>query len=74
MAAKTQRAEWLQPKEPATGDHEGEPFVLSPTDVFASGHPLVRKFPHLFKPMEERGERPEVERMTAAPGKKRGRK
>lgn len=62
----------VSPIEPATGDYNGEPFVLSPREVFASDHPLVRAYPHLFKPVEQTRERPAVEQMTAGPGEQRG--
>lgn len=70
--AKQPHREFLRAKEPATGTFEGEPFVVSPSEIFASDHPLVRAYPHLFVPLEESRERPEVEQATAAPGEKRG--
>lgn len=63
--------EFVQPREPATGTHKGEPFVLRPAEIFAADHPLVRAFPHLFRPLEETRHRPAVEQMTAVPGEKR---
>jgi hypothetical protein len=62
----------MRPIEPASGDHNGDPFVLSPREVFASDHPLVRAFPHLFEPVDQTRERPAVEQMTDGPGEKRG--
>ena len=62
---------FVQPIEPATGDHDGEPFVITPTEVFAADHPLVRAYPHLFKALEPR-RRPGSEQATRGPGEKRG--
>ena len=64
--------ELMQAREPASGTHNGEPFVVNPSDFFAADHELVRSYPHLFKPVE--ANRPDVEQATAAPGEKRGRK
>jgi hypothetical protein len=58
--------------EPATGTFDGEPFVVGPSEIFAADHPLVRAYPHLFKPVEGSRQRPAVEQMTAAPGEVRG--
>ena len=69
--AKQVRREFVQAREPATGTFNGEPFVVSPSEIFASDHPLVREHPQLFKPLEESRQRPVVEQMTAAPGEKR---
>lgn len=76
-AAKTKKAATretthMQPIEPSTGTFNGEPFIVNPREVFASDHPLVRAFPHLFKAVEQTRERPAVEQTTAAPGEKRG--
>jgi len=42
-------------------------------DLFASSDPVVRKFPHLFGPVEVRVSvpGPRVEQATAAPGEER---
>jgi hypothetical protein len=64
--------ELVRPIEAASGDHNGEPFVLSPREVFNSDHQLVRAYPHLFQPVEQTRDRPDVEQMTAGPGEKRG--
>jgi hypothetical protein len=40
----------VRAREPATGTFEGEPFVVNPSEIFAADHPLVRAYPHLFKP------------------------
>jgi hypothetical protein len=66
------RREFVQAREPATGTHDGEPFVVTPAEIFAADHPLVRAHPHLFKPVEESRQRPAVEQATAAPGEMRG--
>lgn len=71
-AAQKPRREFVQPREPASGTHNGEPFVVNPSEVFAADHPLVRSHPHLFRPLEASRERPAVEQMTAAPGELRG--
>jgi hypothetical protein len=63
---------FVQPIEPAAGDFDGSSFVVNPSEVFAEDHPLVRAYPHLFKPLEPSRQRPEVEQTTAAPGEKRG--
>lgn len=71
--AKTRtRDEYVQPIEPASGTHDGEPFVVNPREIFAADHPLVRALPHLFRPVEASRQRPDVEQMTAGPGEKRG--
>jgi hypothetical protein len=62
----------VQPIEAASGDFNGIPFVLSPNEIFAGDHELVRNYPHLFRPVEARRSRPEVEQATAAPGERRG--
>lgn len=63
---------FVQPIEPASGQHRGELFVINPHEIFAVGHPLVRRFPHLFKPLEPTRDRPAAEQVTAAPGEQRG--
>jgi hypothetical protein len=74
--AKTKRektTEFVQAKEAATGSVDGEPFVLTPNELFAADHPIVRAYPDFFKPLEDpHRQRPEVEQATAAPGEKRG--
>jgi hypothetical protein len=71
MAPATKvRRELVQPREPSTGTFEGDAFVLSPSEIFAADHPIVRQFPHLFRPVRE--SRPAVEQATAAPGELRG--
>jgi hypothetical protein len=60
----------VRPRDAASGDYEGVPFVLSRTETFARDHELVREFPHLFQNAD--ADRPEVEQATAAPGEKRG--
>lgn len=70
--AKTSKGEFVQPKEPASGDYNGAPFVLRVGEVFAADHPLVREYPHLFKPLEAARQRPAAEQVTAAPGERRG--
>lgn len=60
----------VQPREPASGTHEGVPFVLTPRETFDASHPIVRAYPHLFEPA--RVSRPAVEQATAAPGERRG--
>lgn len=70
--AKQARREFMRAKEPATGTFNDEPFVVSPSEIFASDHPLVQAHPHLFTPLEESRERPAVEQATAAPGEQRG--
>lgn len=61
----------VRAKEPATGTHNGEPFVVNPTEILDGDHPLVRAYPHLFCPVEPSRARPAVEQMTAAPGERR---
>ena len=70
--AKQARREFVQPREPASGTFDGEVFVINPAEVFATDHPLVREYPHLFRPLEASRARPEVEQATAAPGERRG--
>jgi hypothetical protein len=64
--------QFVQPREPATGSFHGDAFVISPAEIFAADHPLVREFPHLFRAVSETRDRPAVEQMTAAPGELRG--
>jgi hypothetical protein len=64
--------EFVRPIEPASGTFKREPFVVNPNQIFESNDPLVRKFPHLFQPLEATRQRPDVESMTAAPGEQRG--
>jgi hypothetical protein len=71
MPPRKAKPDFMQPAEPATGTYNGEPFVLSPREVYAADHELVRAYPHLFKPFEPNRQRPTVEQMTAAPGEKR---
>jgi hypothetical protein len=71
MPAK-QQPRYVRAKEPATGDLDGEPFVVNPSEIFADDHPIVRAHPDLFEPLEPSRQRPDVEQMTAAPGEKRG--
>lgn len=68
--AQTAGRALMRPKEPATGEHDGEPFVINPRELFDADHPLVRAYPGLFT--EADPTRPDVEQMTAAPGEKRG--
>lgn len=63
--------EYVRPREAATGDHNGEPFVLNPNEIFDADYPLVRKHPGLFMPVEPSRQRPSVEQATAAPGETR---
>jgi len=72
-AARNKRpaGEFVQPIEPASGTHDGEPFVVNPREIFRADHPLVRAYPHLFRPLCE-SQRPDIVQMTAAPGEKRG--
>ena len=69
---QNRQGEYVRAREAATGDFNGEPFVLNPSEIFAPDHPLVRKYPHLFEPVEPSRQRPQVEQTTAAPGEKRG--
>ena len=62
----------VQPIEAASGDHKGETFVINPNEIFAVDDELVRAYPHLFQPLRETRQRPEVEQATAAPGEHRG--
>jgi hypothetical protein len=65
-----QTAKLMRPIDAASGDHNGEPFVLNPNDLYRADDELVTAYPHLFK--EAKQTRPEVEQATASPGEKRG--
>jgi hypothetical protein len=69
---RTAASRYVRPREACTFDHDGEPVVLSPNEIFNADDPLVRARPNLFKPLEASRQRPEVEQATAAPGEKRG--
>ena len=68
--SRTATKKFVQPREAASGDYQGETFVLNPNEVFGAEHELVRAYPHLFRPVKE--SRPVVEQMTDAPGELRG--
>jgi hypothetical protein len=70
VTTKGGQSSLVRPKEPSTGDFDGQPFVVNPREIFSRDHPLVRAFPDLFEPV--RASRPAVEEMTAEPGRKRG--
>lgn len=69
---RTAAKRYVQGREPATGNLNGEPFVIGPRTILVEDDPLVRAYPHLFKPLEPSRQRPTVEQTTAAPGEKRG--
>lgn len=64
-------SDFVRPREAATGDINGEPFVLNPNEIFDADDPIVRKHPALFMPVEPTRQRPRVEQATAAPGEQR---
>jgi hypothetical protein len=64
-------SDFMRPREAATGDIDGEPFVLNPNEIFDADHPIVRAHPGLFMPVEPTRSRPSVEQATAAPGERR---
>jgi hypothetical protein len=66
------RTDYVQPREPAAVDLDGESIVLNPNMIFPADDNIVRQLPHLFKPLEPTRQRPQVEQMTAAPGEIRG--
>jgi hypothetical protein len=55
-----------------SGPMKGETFVLKPGEVLASDHPIVKAYPHFFRPLTGSRRRPQVEDMTNEPGRKRG--
>lgn len=59
----------VRPREAASGDYEGEMFVLNPNDLYRGSDVLVREYPHLFVAADRT--RPAVEQATAAPGELR---
>ena len=71
MPRRVNVSEYVRPREAATGDHNGEPFVLNPNEIFDADHPIVRAHPNLFMPVEPSRARPRVEQATAAPGELR---
>lgn len=68
--ARTAVRKLVQPIEAASGDYDGEPFVLNPNELFDEGHALVRAYPHLFR--QAKASHPVVEQATEAPGELRG--
>ncbi len=72
MARAVNVVRYVQAKEAATGDFNGETFVVNPSTVLVEHDPLVKAFPHLFKPLEPSRQRPVIEQMTNAPGEVRG--
>ena len=62
----------VQAREAATGTIGGTPFVLSPGEVLAADHEIVKAYPNFFEPLAPARQRPAVEEMTAVPGEKRG--
>ncbi len=66
------RRQFVQVRDSASGDLDGETFVVRTGEVFASDHPIVVAFPHLFRPLVAAHDRPQVEQMTAGPGERRG--
>lgn len=68
----TKRQDYVQPKEAAAGDFNGEPFVLNPNEIYVADADLVRAYPSLFKPVAATRQRPLMEQATAAPGEVRG--
>jgi hypothetical protein len=71
MPRRPTTTEFVRPREAATGDINGEQFVLNPNEIFDADHPIVRKHPGLFMPVEPTRHRPTVEQATAAPGELR---
>ena len=67
---RTATRKLVQPIEAASGDHNGETFVLNPNELFDSDHELVRAYPHLFR--QTKATHLAVEQATAAPGEQRG--
>lgn len=53
-AQKSDDAQMVRPIQPATGDHDGVPFVVNPNMTFSADDALVKKYPHLFCPLEAR--------------------
>lgn len=72
QSKKQPRATHVQAVEAATGTHKGEPFVLTPGEIVAADHPLVREYPHFFGPLQQSRARPVVEQATQGPGERRG--
>lgn len=73
MGRPRKHEQYVQAVEAATGEIDGETFVVSPrTTILASDHPIVKAYPHFFRPLEPTRRRPDVEMTTAAPGEKRG--
>ena len=61
----------VRPIEACTYDHDGEPIVLSPNEIFEKDDPIVKARPDLFGPIEASRQRPAVEQATNAPGEQR---
>jgi hypothetical protein len=67
MAQHNQRRGMVRPTEARFGND----FQISPNEIFDADHPLVRKHPEWFTPVEPTRKRPAVEQATAAPGELR---
>lgn len=70
--ARTAAPKYVRATEPFSGDVDGDPFVVNPSEILTDDHPIVRKYGNLFKPVEATRQRPAVEQATAAPGEVRG--
>jgi hypothetical protein len=45
-----------RPRESASGDLDGIPFVVVPAQLYRGDHPYVQNFPHLFRAADPTGE------------------
>jgi hypothetical protein len=65
--------EYVRPRDSASGDLDGVPWVINPRQIFEADDPLVRAHPGLFQPVEPSFKKPpEIQDTAADPGRKRG--
>jgi hypothetical protein len=63
---------YYQAKQSASGDLDGEPWVINSKTILREDDPLVKAYPQHFVPLAPTRMRPAVEQTTAAPGEVRG--
>jgi hypothetical protein len=63
---------YYQVRESFVGTSDGEPVEYYKGEVIAADDPALKRWPESFVPLVVRGQPPEVEQATAAPGEKRG--
>lgn len=64
--------EYVRPRDSASGDLDGVPWVINPRQIFDAEDQLVRAYPHLFQPVEPTSRPPDIQDTSAEPGRLRG--